>query len=236
MENRRQHRQRLEALGSLAAEVAHEFNNLLLPMMLFTNAALQDLPPDSRARADLERVLTQARRAKDIVQKILRFSRAFGDTQVTPIDLRAVLDEGRHLISALAPPGIVIRAEISADVPPVMGNTSLALDMVINLCTNALQSMGGANGVLTFGLCYPHHSSISESRVELWVKDTGHGMDAATTQRIFEPFFTTRPIGEGTGLGLSIVHGIVESFGASIAVDSVVGTGTTVRIYFPPVH
>jgi signal transduction histidine kinase len=97
--------------------------------------------------------------------------------------------------------------------------------------------MEGAKGVLTIGLRYQESTlgGMSQARVEFSVRDTGRGMDAATVERIFEPFFTTRSVGQGAGLGLSVVHGIVESFGASIRVESKIGVGTTFRIFFPVV-
>jgi signal transduction histidine kinase len=173
--------------------------------------------------------MTSARRAKNIVQKILTFSHALGDTALAPTDLRSVVSESITLFSALAPPSIEIRTEIDADVPLVRADATLAGDVLINLCTNAYQAMQGRNGVLTVGLKY------SPPHVELSVTDTGHGMDQATVDRIFEPFFTTRPVGQGTGLGLAVVHGIVESFGAAIHVETRPGAGTTFRILFPTI-
>jgi signal transduction histidine kinase len=232
------HRQRLETVGTLAGGIAHEINNVLVPIILFTDTALQDLPPSSSSRADLVRVLAAARRAKDVVNKILTFSRELDDAKVAPIDLRSVVTEGLHLFSVLAPPSIEIRTEIDDGIPLVKADATLALHLVINLCTNAYQAMAGAEGVLTVGLRNQEHvdeGAVSQPRVEFWVSDTGHGMDSRTVERIFEPFFTTRSVGQGTGLGLSVVHGIVESFGGSIVVESVIGAGTTFRIFFPAV-
>ena len=223
------HRQRLETVGTLAGGIAHEFNNVLVPIILFTEAAMQDLPRDSTSRGDLERVMASARRAKNVVQKILTFSHVLGDTALAPTDLRNVVSESITLFSALAPPSIEILTEIDADVPLVRADATLAGDVIINLCTNAYQAMQGKNGVLTVGL------KNSPPHVELSVTDTGRGMDQATVDRIFEPFFTTRAVGQGTGLGLAVVHGIVESFGAAIAVETRPGAGTTFRIFFPTI-
>src|SRR5580704_11207243 len=107
------HRQRLETVGTLAGGIAHEFNNVLVPIILFTETALQDLPPGSVARSDLERVLASARRAKDVVKKILTFSRELGDSKMSAVDLRVVLAEGLVLFSALAPSSIEIPTEIA---------------------------------------------------------------------------------------------------------------------------
>jgi len=229
------HRQRLETVGTLAGGIAHEFNNVLVPIILFTETALQDLPPGSASHSDLERVLASARRAKNVVQKILTFSRVLGDTRLAPIDLRNVVSESLVLFSALTPPSIEIRTEIAEHIPPVRADATLAMDLVMNLCTNAYQAMQGSPGVLTVGLRVPPQATVAIPSVELWVADTGHGMEQATVERIFEPFFTTRSVGQGTGLGLSVVHGIVESFGASLSVETAPGAGTTFRVLFPAV-
>jgi signal transduction histidine kinase len=231
------HRQRLETVGTLAGGIAHEFNNVLVPIILFTGTALQDLPASSASRADLERVLGAAQRAKDVVKKILTFSSELGDVQLALIDLKAVVADGLNLFTALAPSSIEIHTEIAGYIPRVWGDATLAVHLVINLCTNAYQAMRGTQGILTVGLQYIDDGVAAPAggRVEFWVKDTGHGMDPLTVERIFEPFFTTRPVGEGTGLGLSVVHGIAESFGATIVVETELGKGANFSISFPAV-
>jgi signal transduction histidine kinase len=230
------HRQRLETVGTLASGIAHEINNVLVPIILFTSTVLKDASLASGSRAFLERVLAAARRAKDVVRKILTFSRQLDEAKLTLIDLRAVTAEALNLFSALAPPIMEIRTEIDQAIPLVKADATLALHLMINLCTNAFQAMEDAHGVLTVGLrcCEQAEDGAgTEPRVEFWVSDTGHGMDADTVERIFEPFFTTRSVGQGTGLGLSVVHGIVESFGASIKVETKIGAGSTFRVFFP---
>jgi signal transduction histidine kinase len=228
------HRQRLETVGTLASGIAHEINNVLVPIILFTDTVLRDPALSSAARADLERVLGAARRAKDVVKKILTFSRELDEAKLALIDLRGVVTEGLNLFSALARPSVEIRTAIDEAIPLVKADATLALHLVINLCTNAYQAMEGTEGVLTVGLRYQEKAAEGPC-VEFWVSDTGHGMDPVTVERIFEPFFTTRSVGQGTGLGLSVVHGIVESFGASIAVETEIGAGSTFRILFPTV-
>jgi signal transduction histidine kinase len=232
------HRQRLETVGTLASGIAHEFNNVLVPIILFTSTVLKDVSLAGESRARLDRVLGAARRAKDVVKKILTFTRELDEATLTLIDLRVVVTEGLNLFSALAPPSIEMRTEIAEEIPLVKADATLALHLMINLCTNAYQAMEGIDGILTIGLRYidlANDGSGARPRVELWISDNGHGMDPDTIERIFEPFFTTRSVGQGTGLGLAVVHGIVESFGASITVDTKIGEGTTFRVFFPAV-
>jgi signal transduction histidine kinase len=230
------HRQRLETVGTLASGIAHEINNVLVPIILFTSTVLKEASLEFTWRLNLERVLAAARRAKDVVKKILTFTRELDAARLTPIDLRVVVSEGLNLFSALAPPSIEIRTDFAESVPLVRADATLALHLVINLCTNAYQAMEGVDGVLTIGLRCTENKNFGagpQLGVELWVSDTGHGMDPDTVERIFEPFFTTRSVGQGTGLGLAVVHGIVESFGASISVETKIDEGSVFRVFFP---
>jgi signal transduction histidine kinase len=155
---------------------------------------------------------------------------------MTPIDLRLVMAEAFNLLTALGPPSVEIHTEFAEGLPRVRADATLALHMVMNLGTNAFQAMQGSNGVLTLGLKFVTLDGAGAGgapRVELSVRDTGHGMDGETVERIFEPFFTTRSVGQGTGLGLSVVHGIVESFGAAIKVESELHKGSVFRVFFP---
>jgi two-component system cell cycle sensor histidine kinase/response regulator CckA len=207
-----------------------------VPIILFTGAVLKEASLEFAWRSNLERVLAAARRAKDVVKKILTFTRQLDAARLTPIDLRSVVSEGLNLFSALAPPSIEIRTDFADSVPVIQADATLALHLVLNLCTNAYQAMEGVDGVLTIGLRNTEIKSMSagmQAAVELSVSDTGHGMDPDTVERIFEPFFTTRSVGQGTGLGLAVVHGIVESFGASISVATKVGEGSVFRVFFP---
>jgi signal transduction histidine kinase len=238
LEIRLRHRQRLETVGTLAGGIAHEFNNVLLPIVLATESALADSAEgDSAVRSDLEEVLSSAYRAKDVVEKILTFSRDAGIPELEWIDLEPVIHEALRLFGALIPATVDLRTRVSGPYPLVKGDAALAIQLIMNVCTNAYQALQGGQGVLTITLSTgpgpEGGAGVPGDFVVLSIADTGHGMDAATIERMFEPFFTTRGVGVGTGLGLSVVHGIAESFGASIVVESKPGSGTNFLIYFP---
>jgi signal transduction histidine kinase len=237
LEGQLRRRHRLETVGTLAGGVAHEFNNALVPIILYAESLLLEVPAEGLERGQLEGILSAARRARDIVRKVLTFSRNIDVSSLEPVRLAAVVDETVRLFSALVPPNIRVECELAADAPPVLADAGLVTQLVMNLCTNAYQAMQGAGGVLTIGVAFAGEIRSPENvdglpTVELFVRDTGHGMDEATLERIFEPFFTTRDVGSGTGLGLAVVHGIATSLGASILVESAPDRGTTFRVRF----
>jgi PAS domain S-box-containing protein len=246
--------QKMEALGTLAGGVAHDFNNIVATIMGNVELARQDVGPGHAAQESLEEIRKASRRAKELVQQIL----AFGRRQVLDrqaISLAPVVQDSARLLRATLPAGVDLSVECAPDAPAVLADATQVQQVLLNLCANAWQAMQGQQRpaaikvglalYMTNGAPYAGPERRSRGgRVDLrpgryaclTVCDTGPGIDRATRSRIFEPFFTTKPVGEGTGLGLAVVHGIVQDHGASIAVHSVPAEGTTFRIYFAAVE
>jgi signal transduction histidine kinase len=241
MENYLRQAQRLESLGTLAGGVAHEFNNVLQPIILYTELALEDVPKRTPAYINLKRVLELANRAKNLSRQILTFGRHEEQSEFQSVDLREVVHEAVTMIRALLPATIDMRTENGVNVGNVSCDPAQIKQLVVNLCNNAYQSLKGPDDYISISL---NEVIVSGSPgkspnvrpgeyVVLTVTDTGEGMDEETVRRAFEPFFTTREIGDGTGLGLSVVHGIVMRHDGDIVVASEPGKGTRVRIYLP---
>jgi signal transduction histidine kinase len=239
LESRIRQKQRLETVGTLAGGVAHELNNVLVPISLYSELALDSIGPEHAARDELVQLQAAVRRAGDIVSRVLVFSSRLEGQSRIPTDIAPAVEEGVRLFTALRPANIVIDADISGTTQKVLADHTLVVQVVMNLCTNAYHAMREDGGRLHVALRdFPDSGDgarppVKHSHVRLTVEDSGHGMDAPTKERMFEPYFTTRPVGEGTGLGLSLVHGIVTEMGGSIAVESEPGKGTRVSILIP---
>ena len=221
------HSQKLEALGTLAGGITHDLNNTLVPIVALSKSMARRLPEGSRDRASLELIIQAADRARDLVGRILTFSRK-EQVQYQLVDLNQVVGQGIKLLRSLVPTTIDIVPELTP-VPPVMGDPGQCYQVLVNLVSNASRAIGTGPGTITVRL----QGDTGSDGVTLSVRDTGCGMDETTRRRIFEPFYTTRKVGEGTGLGLSVVHGIITSHGGSIDVKSEPGEGTTFIIRFP---
>jgi len=236
------HMHRLQSIGTMAGGVAHEFNNVLLPILLYTDLALEDLPEDSPTRPNLERVLRLANRAKGLSEQILTFSRPSSEAMTVHADIAPILDEAMSMVRALIPANIEIRIGIQRPLGPLACDTNEVQQLMVNLCSNAYKALlkgdGGIRVVADNFEVDPEfaaqHPRLEVGRyVRLTVADDGEGMDSVTIERIFDPFFSTREVGQGTGLGLSVVHGIVTKHEGEIVVASEVGVGTTIDVYFP---
>ena len=235
--------QKMEALGTLAGGVAHDFNNALATIIGNAELARQDVGPAHAALESLEEIGKASRRAKDLVQQILAFGRR-QTLERKATSLALVVVETARLVRATLPGTVSLSMDCAADTPAVLADATQVKQILLNLYGNALQAVQdqGRPGVIEIRLhAYEHrqgeaHGDLRPGRYAcLSVRDNGAGMDEATRARIFEPFFTTKPRGKGTGLGLSVVHGIVQAHQASIEVKSAPREGSEFRIYFPAV-
>jgi PAS domain S-box-containing protein len=233
--------QKMEAIGTLAGGIAHDFNNILAAMLGYTELALLDVPASSKVGRNLHEVLTAGKRARDLVQQILAFSRQ-QVPQRQPVHLPRLVQEGLSLLRASLPSTITIRAMLEEPVGAVLVDPTQIHQVLINLCANAEHAMRARGGLLevsldeievdaAFASAYP--TLHTGPHVRLRVRDTGHGIAPDIRAQIFDPFFTTKEVGEGSGMGLAVVHGIVTSHGGTITVSSAPGEGTTFDIYLP---
>jgi len=232
--------QKLETIGTLAGGIAHDFNNILAPIMGFTELALLKVDESKPIARDLNQVLNGAHRAKELVEQILLFSKQT-EKEHQPLALQRVIKEALKLLRPSIPTTIEISQKIDASCNKVLADATQIHQIVVNLCTNAWQSMGNG-GTLTIELSqvnvdittaklYPNLNRAEYARLS--VIDTGCGMDEETIDRIFEPFFTTKSVDKGTGLGLSVVHGIVRSHHGDILVSSEPEKGSAFHVYLP---
>jgi PAS domain S-box-containing protein len=238
-----QQSQKLETLGTLAGGIAHDFNNLLTGINGFIDLSLKSVPPDHVVTD----YLTQARRgglaARDLVKRLLLFSRRAPDTARENLELSQLVRDLLPLLTASISTTIQLRTDLAEDTPSIFADPGQVQQLLMNLCVNAAQAIGDRHGSITLST---RSSKLSQEDVRrkglqcapgsyalLQVRDTGCGMDRETMERIFDPFYTTRSQGEGTGLGLSIVHGIAHAHGGGIVVESEVGKGSTFEVYFP---
>jgi signal transduction histidine kinase len=226
------HSQKLEALGTLAGGIAHDLNNTLVPIITMAKLNLQHTTPGSSEHEDLQLIYRGGLRARDLVTKVLAFSRKeVADRRLFRID--EVLHEAVAMLRPTIPATIELELGI-APVPAILGDATQFHQILVNLVTNAVHAIGMRHGTIAISLRQiSDTASAKPGSIEISVTDTGCGMDAATQRRIFDPFFTTKPVGEGTGLGLSVVHGIVSNHGGTIEVESELGRGTRFVINLP---
>lgn len=227
MQTRVAQSERLASVGMLAAGVAHEINNPLGGILALTALAIEDLPAEDPRRENLEEVLRQTERCRDIVKHLLEFSRQ-AEVVVAELDVNDVLERTLALVRRQS---IFFNVELVKDLdtalPPVLGDASQLQQVFMNVVMNAVQAME-ERGTLTIAT-----SSRAGTEVEVRIRDTGCGIPAEHLDHIFDPFFTTGKGTQGTGLGLSIAYGIVAKHHGAITVESQVGVGSTFVIRLP---
>jgi PAS domain S-box-containing protein len=235
--------QKMEAIGTLAGGVAHDFNNILTVISGYTDLIKMTATSDPTLLGFVGEIANAGSRATKLVRQILTFSR-HEEMKREVIQLGPVVDEALKFLRAAIPSAIEIRSSLAPKTASVMADSTQIHQVVMNLGTNAWHAMRDSSGRLDINLEeFIVGAALAESQlhvragryVRLTVSDTGKGMDRATMDRIFEPFFTTKGPGEGTGLGLSVVHGIMRGHDGCITVYSEKGKGTTFHLYFPAV-
>ena len=243
-----QQSQKIEAIGTLAGGIAHDFNNILSIILGYASLARDDLaapppgkrPDEGEIRESLEMVIQAGRRARDLVEQILTFSR-HTDQARRSLVLQPIVKEVLKLMRSTLPSTIEIRQRLESQPAKVMADPSQMHQVLMNLCTNAAHAMDESGGVMEILLDRTEIGRATSidgglepgAYARLTVRDNGTGMDEATKERIFEPFFTTKEVGRGTGLGLSVVHGIITDHGGAISVESAAGKGTVFEALLP---
>lgn len=232
---------KMEAVGTLAGGIAHDFNNLLGIILGYAEMIRDNSPDNSSDKNHIKQILIAGNRAKDLVSRILSFSR-MENKKSSPVSIHLLVKESINLIRSTIPTTIEIKQNIDPQCGNILANPTQIQQVLMNLCTNAAQSMDENGGVLRIELIPTKLTAddlVTEPNlkpgpyVRFSVKDNGIGIEEKDIDKIFDPYFTTKEIGKGSGMGLAVVVGIVKSYGGMITVDSKPGKGTMFYVYFP---
>jgi two-component system, NtrC family, sensor kinase len=219
--------EKLASLGRLAAGVAHEINNPLSGVLIYANLVLEDLDEQSTFKSDMERIVSETTRCKNIVRELLDFARQ-EDGACEIADLNQIIHDGLQLLGNQAVfYNVEIELDLQKNLPQVVASAPRMSQVFLNLFLNAAEAMEGT-GSLTITTRYIE----KDDKVRVSVGDTGVGIDPENQNKIFEPFFTTKEVGKGTGLGLSVSYRILRDCGGTIEVESEPGQGATFVIEF----
>jgi two-component system, cell cycle sensor histidine kinase and response regulator CckA len=240
LEHQLRQTQKMEALGTLASGVAHDFNNILTVIMGYCNLSAVQLDPESPVRLNLNQIMSASERAATLTSSLLAYGRKQAiDPQ--PLELNWSVKQMDQFLSRLIGEQIELVTKLCKGKLTILADSGQFEQVLMNLAANARDAMerGGCLSIVTGRITIDqdfirlHGYGAPGDYAMLSVSDTGSGMDETTREKIFEPFFTTKPQGQGTGLGLSIVYGIVKQHGGYLNVYSEPGLGTTFNIYFP---
>jgi two-component system, cell cycle sensor histidine kinase and response regulator CckA len=250
---------KMEAIGRLAGGIAHDFNNLLTVINGYSDVRLAHLSPQDPSYEDLQQIRRAGRRAADLTQRLLAFSRReapASDVQIGRLDLNDLLIGMAKILQRILGEEIELKLDLKEDLPPIYADAGQIEQVIINLAINARDAIfetlaigerpgmhpGLSNGslIISTDLCElnadempPYLDAEPGSYAVIRVRDTGIGMDANTLSHLFEPFFTTKEVGKGTGLGLAIVYSVLQDLGGTVDVQTELGSGTTFHLYFP---
>ena len=240
LETQLRHSQKMEAVGTLASGIAHEFNNILSTILGYVEMMLKKKLGLEKINQYLKSIGQEGWKAAELVEQILTFSRA-GKSELKSLKISSIIEETLKMLQVSLPDIIQIQSHIDPDCARIMGNATQIQQVVLNFCLNTAHAMKEDGGILDVRLEQaesnpekkPAADIYKNTYLKLSVSDTGNGMTPEVKDRIFDPFFTTKEIGEGTGLGLSVVHSIVENHKGEIEVETAPGEGTKFTVFFP---
>lgn len=240
VENQIRQSQKMHAIGMLAGGIAHDFNNILTSILGFAELCKIQCDKNNVIYSNIEEIIQASLRASELVDQILKFSKN-KNKEIYKFKIANILKEVVRLISAAIHPGIEIILEVVND-PKITGDQTQLHQVLMNLCTNAYQSIVTEEGTIKislFTVLLSPREAIEIGRLSpgeyvcIQIQDDGIGIPKEYIHRIFDPYFTTKKLNEGTGLGLSVVHGIVNDHRGAITVESEVGQGSCFRVYLP---
>lgn len=239
------HQQRLQVIGAMTGGIAHEFNNFLTPIMGHADLLMTEVPEDSDIYDSAQEIYEASEKAKELIRQISAMSRKNVETVYKCVPTKKMLQRTLKLMDTICPPQVHLKQDIQLEEECFLGNTTQIYQVLLNLCTNAIQAIGQREGTITFrGKCVEREVVVRQvasenvsgewkQYIQIDVEDNGCGMDSTTLRHIFEPFFTTKKSGEGTGLGLSLADQIIRTHRGYICAESEAAKGTTFHIFLP---
>jgi signal transduction histidine kinase/CheY-like chemotaxis protein len=236
--------QRIEALAAVAGGLAHDFKNILQPILINAELVADEIPAGSPEREYLDQIIEAAQRGKDLVRKINEFGQ-HGKIPLEPVDVQPIVCDALNFLRSSLRPDITLRQWFRNQPCRAQIDPAQLYQLTLNLCLNAVQAIPSGRGFLGVSLKQREimdntPAIIADIKpgtyIQLTVRDTGSGIAPEIRDRIFDPFFTTRQPGKQSGLGLAIVYAVVKDVQGSLIVESVVGRGSCFKVFFPVRH
>ncbi len=243
------HQQRLQIMGTMTGGIAHEFNNLLTPIMGYADLLLMELDEDSESYDNALEIYEASQKAKEIIQQISSLSRKNMETAYKNTDAAPMIARALKMVRSVCPANVSLKEEIRLEETRILCNETQMNQVILNICVNAIHAIGhreGSIGIRAYVTCREDVKKLNSENLHLsqatdnWehyvcirIEDNGCGMSREVMNQIFDPFFTTKKGGKGTGLGLSLVEQIISSHRGGIYVESQPGKGSAFSIYLP---
>ncbi len=238
------HQQRLQIMGTMTGGIAHEFNNLLTPIMGYAELLMLDLPEQSENHDNATEIYEASTKAKEIIQQISSLSRKNMETAFKNLQGEKVLKRAIKMVSSVCPPNIHLKESFTLQEECFLGNETQMNQVILNICVNAIHAIGHREGTICVSCQTVDREDLAQHKLstlpEGWdhyiridVEDDGEGMSDEVLKQIFDPFFTTKKNGKGTGLGLSLVEQIIHSHKGYVFAESTLGKGSIFHMYLP---